>query len=216
MMGQLRRRFADDRGTTLMEVVVGMALLTVFMGMFTTAMLLMSNTVNKVEAITRSNGEVNNAFLRLDRSVRYAAAISTPVRSGAANDWSVEFATTTTNNTVCTQLRVDSAQTQIQQRTWTVGSNGTSYSGLTAWTPLASNITNGAAVAGSADQPFSMPDPAADKASTSYQRLTVTLIADSGTSTTAPTRATMTFTALNSSAAATNTSCQQVAVDASS
>lgn len=210
----LRRLHDDDHGTTMMEVIVGMALMAIFMGMFTAAMLLMSNTVNKVEAITASSGEVNNAFLGLDKSVRYATSISAPVRSGSANEWHVEFGSTKGTANVCTQLRVHSGQ--LQQRTWNVAGDGSTVSNLSHWIPLASNITNGSAAAGSGNQPFSMPDPSNDKASTNFQRLTITLTAGSGTSTNAPTGTTMTFTAVNSNAAATNAPCQQVPVDRSS
>jgi type II secretory pathway pseudopilin PulG len=213
----MRTRWAalrrDDRGTTLIEVIVGMTVMAAFMGMFTTAFLLMSSTVNKVEAVTRSSGQINNAFLSLDRTVRYATGMSTPARSGGANDWNLEFATATGTQTTCTQLRIDNQK--LQRRTWIVSASGTSYSGLTAWLPIASNITNGTAASGSSLQPFSVPT-ASSGATTAFQRLTIKLVASSGINTASTTTSSMTFTALNSSATATNTPCQQVAVDATS
>jgi Tfp pilus assembly protein FimT len=208
----LRRLRREDDGTTLAEMVVGMAIMAIFMGMFTGAMLLMSSTVNKVEAVTTSSGQLNNAFLRLDRSVRYATAISQPTRSGASNDWNVEFsATNGTTKTTCTQLRIHAKQ--LQQRTWALAADGTTYSNLSAWVPLASNITNGNVAVGAPNPPFALVQSAAG---TNYQRLTITLVASSGTSTPGTSNSSVTFTAVNSVLTATNNPCQQVAVDATS
>lgn len=208
----------DDQGMSLTELVVGMAILAIFMGIFTTSMLLMSQTVNKVEAVTLSSDQMNTAFLSLDKSIRYAAAISTPAQSGTSNDWNVAYDTTTSGTDVCTQLRIDG--TQLQQRTWNApgGANGTTYSGLTAWTPVADNVTNGDAAAGPTTAPFYLvqPDPNSPAAS-SFQQLTVNLQTSSGTPTTASITNSMTFTALNSSTASgAATACQQVGVDQSS
>lgn len=215
-MRRLREFRDDERGTTLLELVVGMLLLGIFMSMFTGAMLMMSNTTNNVQAATSSAAQVNSAFLWLDRKVRYATGISTPVQSGASNDWNVEFSTIIANSTTttgCTQLRVDAGQ--LQWRGWVVQSNGTSYSGLTSWLPLASFLSNGTAAPGATTQPFSLP-PASKAASTSFQQLTITVVAGSGSSTAATSTMSMTFTALNSSANSTTVPCQQVAVDATS
>ena len=69
---------------------------------------------------------------------------------------------------------------------------------LTAWSVLASKILNGGAASGSTDQPFSTPPPLT-AASTTFQRLTITLVAGtSGPSSTSTTRSSLTFTASNS------------------
>jgi hypothetical protein len=216
VMPWLRRRLSGDVGTSLTELVVGMSVMTVFMAIFTGAIFSMSQTVNKVEATTVSSGQTNLAFLTLDKTVRYAAAItpaSTCVSSTSAcvatpsGDWYVELDSTFSGAEVCTQLRVDVAAHQLQQRTWTVTATG--YTTPTSWKALASNVTNGGAVAGP-DQPFSVPAAVAGASST-FQQLTITLIIGSGTSTTSTTRSSTSFTALNSSAAATTnaTKCQQ-------
>jgi prepilin-type N-terminal cleavage/methylation domain-containing protein len=206
-------RFGNaDRGTTLLEVVVGMTIMSIFMAIFTGSMLLMSNTANNVEATTISSTQVDNAFLRLDRTIRYASVISPIVTPTGSGDWNLEYETETLNGAtttdVCTQLRIH--QEQLQQRTWTVVSTG--YQNLTSWIPLASDVLNGSASSSSPDQPFSVPAAAA-KASSVYQEVTVTLVAGSGTDTSAPTRASMTFEALNSTAKTSTSVCQQVGVN---
>ena len=204
-----RRRIDDDRGTTLAELLVGMAIMTVFMSIFLTSILMMSATANKVEATTISASQTNQAFLRLDKMVRYASAISTPGVSTTSGDWYVELdlpATAVGAGDTCTQLRIDAGS--LQTRTWTV-SNGVAGS-AGGWAPIAGNITNGGVAAGSADAPFSTPSSSA-AASTTFQRLQFTFISTAGNSTTATSRAQLTFTALNSdvSLGSNATTCQQ-------
>jgi hypothetical protein len=211
-LGQLGR---DDRGTSLAELLVGMTVMGIFMAIFTAAIVSMANTTTKVEAVTSSAAQVNNAFLRLDKLVRYANAVtSIGPSTGASGDWYVELDTVDNDAAVetCHQLRVDVSTQQLQLRTWTA-TGTTTYSSLSGWATLASNIRNGAAPAASADQPFSTP-AALDAASTSFQRLTITLVAGtSGPSSTSTTRTNLTFTALNSDASDTTNSakCHQLA-----
>ena len=206
----LRARRPDDTdaGTSLMELTIGMTLMAVFMAIFTTAVVGMSNTASKVEAMSTSATQVNQAFLKLDKSVRYATAISTAGRSSTSGQWYVEFDTSNGSADTCTQLRVDATARQLQQRTWTAG--GPTGPTPTAWSVLADGIVNGAAAVGSPDQPFAVPAATAG-ASTAFQQLAVTLAATSGTATAATARTTMSFTALNSKVAATTnaTVCQQ-------
>ena len=205
---RLRRLAVEDQGTTLMELVVGMTVMTIFMSMFLTAVLMMTKTSNKVEATSISASQTNQAFLRLDKTVRYAGAISTPGRS-AAGDWYVELdlpATDVGGSDTCLQLRIDAKK--LQQRTWTV-TNGTAGT-ASGWTPIANFVTNGAAAPGSADAPFTAP-AASTSASTTFQRLQVVLRSTATGSATSTNRAQMTFTALNSdvSAPGNATTCQQ-------
>jgi Tfp pilus assembly protein FimT len=216
LLRRVRRRLSEDAGTTLTELIVGLSVMTVFMVIFTGATYSMSQTVNKVEATTISSSQTEQAFSTLDRTIRYASAITpgSACRSTsgacvatASGDWYVEFETTWTGDDVCTQLRVDIPSRQLQQRTWTVTDTG--YTTPTSWKPLASNVTNGAAAAGP-DQPFAVP-AALSSASSTFQQLTITLIIGSGTSTASTTRSSVSFTALNSAVSATTNSskCQQ-------
>lgn len=205
----MRDRYAaetDDRGSTLMELVVGMALLAIFLSIFTGVMLMMSRSVGKVEAAAGSAKQVDSVFLLLDRTLHYADAIGVPGRAGATNDWHVEFETTTDSVHRCTQLRVHG--TAFQQRSWTT--DGTAYASVSAWTTLAPNVTNGADGDTSPTRPFSTPP----LAGSGRQQLTVTIAASAATSasTSAALTHSMTFTALNSGATSSAV-CRQVAVD---
>ncbi len=209
--GRLRQRMRRDDGTSLVELMVGMTLMIVFMAMFTGAVVMMNQALNKTQAVNLVSSQLNVAFSNLDTTIRYASYISKPGQ-GTSGDWYVELQVTNTGTEVCSQLRVDIASQQLQSRTWTVSA---SPSNLTAWVPISSGISNGTAVSGAATQPFSLvpapPDPGAVLGNTLFQQLTINLIspAGSGTSLTTSTSS-FTFTALNSTIPTPTTPiCQQ-------
>ena len=199
-------RTSGDRGVTLVETLVAMTIMTMFGGIFTGAVIAMTNATGKAEATARSADALNQAFLSLDERVRYASAISVPGASGAGGTgyWYVELRATHSGTETCTQLRIDTAAQQLQERTWTVGDT----SSLTSFRPLASGITNGGAAPGSADQPFALLAPRGNSAS---QQLSITLTALSGSGSTATTsRSSFGFTAANSlSPTPSGSTCQQ-------
>ncbi len=197
----------DDEGTSLLELLVAMTLMTVFMSMFTTAVFMMTSSTNKTDASVNTAGQVNNAFLRLDKLVRYASAISTPGTGTTTRDWYVEFSVpTTANKSTCNQLRVDISTSQLQLRTWAVNADQTAGA-ATSWVPLASSVTNGTAAANSATTPFVLSTPATSL----YRQLQITLIASQVSPATATATSSVTFTALNSTQTSSTSVCQQVA-----
>lgn len=201
------RRHTDE-GTSLVELMVGMALLSIFMAMFTGAVVAMNNSENKAQAVNITSSQLNQAYLNLDKTVRYATAISTPGVSpaaGSSGDWYVEMQTLNTGTEVCTQVRVDIVAQQLQQRSWNV--TGTVAGTPSAWSPTASGISNGNAVAGPTTQPFYLTTPA----KAIYQQLTINLAAPSGNGVTYTNSvSTFTFTALNSTKTPPGTPfCQQ-------
>ncbi len=204
---RLRTVHDDDRGATLLELVVGMTIMVIFMGMFTGAILLVSNSTNKVEAVSNSSAQLTNAFLELDKSVRYASGISTVTPAAGSNDWHVEFERTISGVDTCTQLRTNHLTGNLEWRTWSPNSTGSGYSSLTAWQPLAGNITNYAV--GASPAPFANPSTSTNS---SFQQLTISIVAGSGTNTSGTTQNSMTFTALNSSPGSGASVCQQVSV----
>ncbi|HEX2901856.1 MAG TPA: hypothetical protein VHO01_00250 [Jatrophihabitans sp.] len=211
ILARARRRFADatdgDAGTTLMELLVGMMIMAIFGGIFTTSIVLMTSSSTKAESLATTSSQLSVAFQRLDKSIRYAAAISTPGQSyggGTTGDWYVEYRTTNTGTERCTQLRVDQASKQLQVRTWTPVSSVAT--GLSGWVPWGSNITNGGAASGSADVPFTLPTAGS---SVTFQQLQVTLVDVSGNPPTTS-RSTLTLPALNSTVTTTSTNvCQE-------
>lgn len=104
-----------ESGTSVVEVLVTMAVLSIVMSIFTTGVLQAYRVTNATEAATITQTQLNLAFRRLDKEIRYASWIASPgLRSGA---WYVEFAAPQG----CRQLRFDSAGT-LQLLRWTPGS----------------------------------------------------------------------------------------------
>lgn len=207
ILERLRSRLQGDSGTTLMELIVGMALTMIFGGIFTTAIVSMTSTSNKAQALANTSSQLSSAYLRLDKTIRYASAISTPGQStgaGSTGDWYVEIQTTNTGTAQCSQFRVEQTAQQLQVRTWTpVNSVAT---GLTSWLPLASYITNGGASSTSPNVPFSFPTALA---SVNFQQLQINLTSISGNPVSSSSSS-ITFPAINSSTSATNsTVCQE-------
>ena len=120
--GSTGRSAAPDDGFSLMETMVGMGIMSIFMAIFTGAVIGMFTAANKVSTINQSASQLNLAFSRLDKQVRYAAAISPEGQSGG--NWYVEFLTTNTGTSVCSQLKVDPTTVSCCERTWTVPAAG--------------------------------------------------------------------------------------------
>jgi type II secretory pathway component PulJ len=202
-----RRRAKGDEGVTLMELLVSMTLMTVFGALFTSAILLINKSTNKTQSVTISTASLNQAFLTLDKTVRYAAAITTPAQSTGTGDWYIEMQVTNTGAQQCTQFRLDITSGQLQSRSWSVVNSAAS--GLTSWRPLASGFTNGNAAATSTDRPFTLTAPTG---SVQFPKLGITLVAKSGTTDATTSRSAVTFAAVNYVSDSSNTTipCQQV------
>jgi Tfp pilus assembly protein FimT len=197
-----QRALRSESGLSLMELVVGLTIMAIFMAIFTASVSMMYNTTSKTEALSDTASQLSIAFNRLDTSVRYASAISTPGQSGG--DWYVEWQSSYTGTDQCTQVRVDASAGQLQQRTWTPASDG-SATGLTAWLPLASGLQLTDPDTGAAVTPFTVT---AVGTAIPYQQLSFHLIAKAtgrvGVTTTVTT---VTFTAFNSGNAGAGTFC---------
>lgn len=213
----LRQMIRREEGTTLIELMVGMVLMSIFLAMFTGAILMLNGAMNKSQAVNLSASQLNVAFQNLDKTVRYASAISTP-GTATSGDWYVELRTTTTGAEVCNQFRVNIASQQLQGRTWKIVNAAATTP--TAWVPISSGVTNGGAPSGPT-QPFRLPlrltGPTLIRlgldapANASYQQLTINLIAPAGSGNSVTTSSSSyTFTALNSVLPApTSPICQQ-------
>ncbi len=168
----------DDRGVTLVEVMVAMSLMVVVMSAVTAGVVDMFRTASTTALTSTAQSQVSLVVLRLDRQVRYASGISLPrVVDGTQY---VEYMFVEKGRNTCVQLRVTGGK--LQQRSWTSGSPP-----QVDWTTLASGVAT--------PQPFT--HLAADD-QVAHQRLTVAVqaTADAGVATRTKHR-TVTFTALN-------------------
>jgi Tfp pilus assembly protein PilV len=177
----------DEAGITLVEVAVGMVLMSIFMAMFFGSITQVFRSVYRAQSGGLAQAQVNIAFLRLDREIRYAAAISTE-GTMTGGDKVIEYLTTSGGTAKCTQLRLNGTTEQLQVRTWT---QGASPLVPTAWIPLASQISSTA--------PFTFK--AADS-TLNFQQLELNVTATDGTGPGKAVRTSnVTFTALNTSLA---------------
>ncbi|MEV6634015.1 prepilin-type N-terminal cleavage/methylation domain-containing protein [Actinoplanes sp. NPDC051470] len=102
-----RRERTDDSGFSLAEVMVSMSVMSVVMVVFTSAILQAYKTSAKSESISIVQAQLQNAFQRIDREIRYASWISQPGQVGTA--WYVEYAGY--DGSSCGQLRLETSGT---------------------------------------------------------------------------------------------------------
>lgn len=199
------RRKSDDQGTTLIEVMVTMGIMGILMVIFTTAILQVYRSVTATESLSAAQSQLQIAFQRFDRELRYASWIAQPGKVGTT--WFVEFAAA--DPTQCRQLRLETPSTPaagadargvLQLIRWIRGTPPAA--GARGQTIASTLVTDGA------DPPFErqaagvMPlvNPSADAVGANFapdfQRLRVRLTTRVGGNTTA---VDTTFTALNTS-----------------
>ena len=178
----------DDRGVTLAEMAVTTGIMAAVMAIFTTGVIQLFQAGNKNELVSLTTAQLNTAFLRLDRELRYAAGFSSPRTVGS--DTFVEYVNTgtLTGTPECAQLKLDSATKTLRRQVWP---NTKGVKPANKWAVLANNVNV-------AKSGFTLSDPLVV---TTYQQLTVNLVV-----LTNPGRGqtealtTLTFTALNSRA----------------
>jgi type II secretory pathway pseudopilin PulG len=172
-----------DAGVTLIEVAVTTGVMAVAMAVFGSGIVQMYGSANKNESMAIAQTQLHNAFLRLDRDIRYASGISPPARTGNDN-WYVEYVIANTGVARCTQLRLLAARGLLQSRT---GRQGGPVGG---WTTLASYLTT--------PREFTLTPASTDGAP--HQQLTVAFTLQAGTGSSRTRReAAYSFTALNTS-----------------
>lgn len=191
-VGAVRRRAADDRGTTLVELTVALTLMSVFLAMFTAGMIRLYRSANHNEATAAAQSQIHIAFQRLDTEIRYAAGISLEGTAAGGSEPYVEYLTTHTGTPVCTQLRL-TAGGQLQHRRWVQGATPP------AFTTLVSGVTGA--------HPFTRKAAGID--GYAFERLTVSVTASGGRNGRSR-QIDVSFTALNSSLATSNeTTCTE-------
>ncbi|MBL7258659.1 PilW family protein [Paractinoplanes lichenicola] len=120
-------RDTDDRGISLIELVVGMGLLSFVLVMALGGLTEIYSNVNRVDTTSLVRDQLTTSFRRLDKELRYANWVATPGQVGGA--WYLEYATTAG----CRQLILKNGV--LTTASWTLP-------GLTPGTPttLATNL----------------------------------------------------------------------------
>jgi prepilin-type N-terminal cleavage/methylation domain-containing protein len=135
----------SEAGFTLLEMMISVSLFAVFMAAMVPSMFELQAPTVVIEGIGNTQSHVNLAFATLDREVRYASTINQPAASPSADDdWYVEFESTYTGTGICTQLRYQISNGELDQRTWQ--DNGATATGLSGWETMADGLATGADV----------------------------------------------------------------------
>jgi prepilin-type N-terminal cleavage/methylation domain-containing protein len=95
----------DDAGFTLTETLVTLGVMSAVMVIFSGSIIQMYRTSAKTESISVIQSQLQTAFQRFDRQLRYASWISPPGQVGTA--WYVEWAGY--DGARCYQLRLETA-----------------------------------------------------------------------------------------------------------
>jgi hypothetical protein len=202
---------------SLIEILVGMGIMSVVGALFTSAILQVYRITGQVEGITRAQTQVRLATQRLDTEIRYAygiAAPSTPAEAAASSGaWYVEFlrADASTGATECRQLRLEDGVLSL--RHWVPG---TPPAPGQAGTVLASELDMSSYTTGSPGGkpvPFELRAPGPESAAPTtgvgsgfapnFQRLRVRLFTKVGDR---PMSADTTFVAMNAPGTSESTS----------
>src|SRR3954468_21296743 len=127
-MWSLRRRLRDERGMTLVELVVSMMVLGIAMLIFSTTLMTIQTGVVKQDHLSRSNDQARLALEQLDRQMRSGNVLYDPASEGTAttgagagyNNYMVRIYTQTNADTLgytCVQWRITTSN-QLQTRSW--------------------------------------------------------------------------------------------------
>lgn len=111
----------DDRGVTLVELIVAMGIFTTVVSVVLTGMVMMTRGTVRAGSQTDAMNASRVAFERLDRQVRYAEAINAPGTSGAGAQY-VEFriagSVAQNGQPRCYQWRYDPSAKTLAYRVW--------------------------------------------------------------------------------------------------
>jgi prepilin-type N-terminal cleavage/methylation domain-containing protein len=188
----------EDRGVTLIELVVSLMIMSVMMTIFTTGILQMYQAANKTESLATAQSQLNTVFLRLDKVVRYAAWISDVQQDGEKYD--VRMLTTGSGDQRCYGLKLNGTENRLLIAQWSLDDPPTVsvYDGTTIWATLATNVD-----APTGLKPFErIPADAIQN----FDRLQLDLVATTGSGVSGTkTNTNVRFTALNTSLARSST-----------
>jgi prepilin-type N-terminal cleavage/methylation domain-containing protein len=192
-----RRSSRRDGGFTMIELMVALAIFSVFLAVVLSSIISITRASTKVQVTAQSSSAVLSVFQRIDREVRYADSINFPGVGAATGDSYIEFRTpassTASGLTLCTQWRYDLATRSLSNRFWNDGSTPSPI-WQTDLTNMPNNIT-----ALTPTYPFALLPASNATAGSTMQELQLTLA--TGNTVIAGAGITTTFVARNSGVA---------------
>jgi prepilin-type N-terminal cleavage/methylation domain-containing protein len=159
----------DEAGFSLIELMVAMAIFTVFIAIVLTSVVAISRSAVRTQLVGQSTNSTLVVFGILDRQVRYADSINFP-GVGASGNRYVEFrvpaaSTVSGLQAICYQWRFSVANSQLESRQW----NENNPAGATSWSPKLTDVADD----GDPTHPFQMIS--ANNTDKPRQQLLVTL-----------------------------------------
>jgi type II secretory pathway component PulJ len=136
----MRRR--TEAGTTLVELLVVMMLLSIIMGVVLAGLVSMQNTENRVNNRSQTNDQVRLAVEQIDRQIRSGNLLYPPNQEGnnagvgIPAGFSMRVYTQANGDEKCVQWRVTGGA--LQSRSWEPIPDGA----VTGWRTVASHIVN--------------------------------------------------------------------------
>ena len=101
MSARPRRETADDRGYSLIELLIAMGIMSIVMIAAFGAIMQIYSATNQAEGTSFARDQLGNAFRRLDKELRYATWVAAPGQIG--DRWYLEYAV----DDGCRQLKLE-------------------------------------------------------------------------------------------------------------
>jgi prepilin-type N-terminal cleavage/methylation domain-containing protein len=139
----------DDRGVTLVELLVAMGIFSIVLVVFLAATGVMARSTVRNQVVSDTASQLRTAFQRFDKEVRYAHDINAPGTSNG--NIYVEYwvpASATKGENLCVQWRYNKSTKELQRRTWTQGNAAS----VTQWITMVTRLRND--LSSSSEQPF--------------------------------------------------------------
>ena len=208
MIARLARRLrpaSDDAGFSLMEVMVGSALMATVMAIATGGLVQMYQAADKAESAALTQTSLTASFSKLDGELRYAYRVNDEFTAGG--DFAVDYVIPDAdNNAVCVRLSVPQGGGTLIRRQWP--QTGTPAGPQATVTTVAEDVVSAVP---STDDPAVLLNPFDRKApdgTSNFDRLNLRLQSTVGLADKATTRTyDLTFTALNTVALTTSLTC---------
>lgn len=187
-----------DAGMSITELIISMAIFSMVIVVFLSAVSTMAKTTVRSEATSDSTSQMRNVFARFDKEARYASEINSPATvSGAIYIEYLVPASARDGEGMCVQWRYVKADKVLQRRTWTPGD----ASSVSNWMTMVTDLRNDLTLTG--EQPFTV-HRAGTIGGKVYLHQTLDLFLDAGLAGSGDARGSQldtTFVALNSSTA---------------
>ena len=138
--GLVARRAQGDAGLSLVELIVSMGIFTIIVSVFLAGVVVMTKNTTRAQAVGDSGDAVRKVFQRLDKDVRYAAAIN-GAGAGSPGTYYVEYLITAVDpglKPLCTQWRYTASTRLLEVRTW----RDVPSPAVSSWRTMATNVRN--------------------------------------------------------------------------